>query len=174
MKHIFVGLLISLNCIAAQALPDWMPGKSAIEERQIVTWNTENRAGYSLELKTARILTEPLEQISFSGVVRNAGSEKIESWILELQAIDAKTNQLVLTRRVRFTWSTPTSMNRNFENVKFRVPYKFSEYYKISSSLGAKFSWNYKVIAAIPEKFKNYDIEKIFGIDSNEHWISHD
>lgn len=174
MKHLFVGLLISLNCIAAEALPDWMPGKKAIEEKQIVTWNTENRSACTLELRTAAILANPLKQLSFSGFVRNAGAEKIESWILELQAVDAQTKQIVLTRRVRFIWSTPTSINRNFENVKFWTPGENSEYYKISASLGRNFGWNYKVIAAVPEKFKSHDIEKIYGIESNEIWISHD
>jgi len=174
MKKSILSIMLMISSLTAYAFPDWLPGKISIEKSRISTWNAENFSSYKLDFHRVSVVGGGMKELIFSGLVRNSGFENIESWILDLRAVDKKTNSTVLSRRVRFTWSAPTSLNRNFENVKFWMPFGQSEFHKIAVSLGPSFAWNYTLVAAIPEKYKKYDVDKIFGVDGSENWVSHD
>ncbi len=175
MKRLtFLAALAMASVSVHAALPDWVPGKSAFEESRVADWNQKNASNYRLSFTRMSVDPSAMKQLVFSGAVQNSAAESIDSWILDLQLSDKSTNSVVLVRRVRFMWSAPASLNRKFEQVKFWMPYGDSQYQKIAASLGSNLGWNYKLVAAVPAQYKDYDLNKIFGVEHNEVWISHD
>lgn len=175
MRKLAISAALFLLCTTAHALPDWMPGKTAFEESRVADWNKKSNSNYKLNLERMAVdSSSGMKYLIFSGVVQNATGESIGGWVVDLRVLDKRTNSVVLSRRVHLVWSTPSSLNRKFDSVKFWMPYGDSQYFKIATSLGPNFGWNHKFISAIPTQYKDYDINKVFGVDQNEVWISHD
>lgn len=164
--------------MAVHALPDWMPGKNAIEEHQLESWNKENIYFYKLDLQGMGVInykySRELSGLSFTGNVQNSTSENIDSWIVELQAIDKRTKTVVLVTRIRLHWPAPRTLNRKFDNIKFRMYLGQSQYHKIATSLGANFEWNGKLVSVIPQKYKDYQVDNIFKIERSDNFVSHE
>ena len=178
MRKIIAFTLLAINCMAVHALPDWMPGKDAIEKHQLESWNKENSSLYKLDLQGMKVINEEysreLSGLSFTGYVQNSTSENIDSWIVELRAIDKRTKTVVLVTKTRLHWPAPRTLNRRFDNIKFRMYFGQSQYQKIATSLGANFEWNGRLINAIPQKYKDYQVDNIFKIESGDNFFSNE
>lgn len=178
MRKIITFILLAVNCIAVHALPDWMPGKNAIEEYQLESWNKENSSLYKLDLQKMGVINNEYEKmlsgLSFTGYVQNSTNENIKSWIVELRAIDKRTKITVLVTRTRLIWTAPRTLNRKFDNVKFLMWSGQSQYQKIATSLGPNLEWSEKLIAAVPQKYENYQINDIFKIELGDNFMAND
>ncbi len=169
-------LIFILASVCANAVPDWMPGKTRYEKWQIDSWNETHKDDFNLKLTTMKVVDffgDGNCPIVFSGSVINKSREGIEVWILDLAAIKKSNGIVVLTRRVSLEWRSPKSINNEFKSMHF---YNFmrseAEFEKIIKQLGADMSWSCKFVAAIPESMKDFKFKEAYEVDEN--WGSPD
>jgi hypothetical protein len=151
--------------IEAQALPDWMPGKSLLISRNINSWNSDNKAKVTVDLQGSGFSKRPdfvgrgsHTILTFSGKITNNSDDTLDAIVIDYIVSNKKTHTEVVRLRLAIAgvvYKTAT--------VEFKYPFVEWSYSSRKDSivsletaqaaceqLGGDCQWSYEFVAAMP------------------------